>query len=103
MPIEIDVAVFDNELFSLIEPTFDLSSPEIPIIFTNLTRARIIGTEITARMAFGAGLLAETGLTLMDPRDMTLGTTLIFRNKMLWFSRASWTLLPWLEIQAEYR
>ncbi|MFN5875228.1 MAG: TonB-dependent receptor [Ignavibacteria bacterium] len=103
LPIEIDVAVFDNELFSLIEPTFDLSSPEIPIIFTNLTRARIIGTEITARMAFGAGLLAETGLTLMDPRDMTLGTTLIFRNKMLWFSRASWTLLPWLEIQAEYR
>lgn len=103
LPIEIDIAVFDNELFSLIEPTFDLSSPEIPIIFTNLTRARIIGTEITARMALGAGLLAETGLTLMDPRDMTLGTTLIFRNKMLWFSRASWTLLPWLEFQAEYR
>lgn len=103
LPIEIDVAVFDNELFSLIEPTFDLTSPDIPIIFNNLTRARIVGTEITARMALGAGVLAETGLTLMDPRDMTLGTTLIFRNKMLWFSRAMWTVLPWLELQAEYR
>jgi len=103
LPIEIDIAVFDNELFSLIEPTFDLSSPEIPIIFANLTRARILGTEITARMALGGGLLAETGVTLMDPTDMTLGTTLMFRNKVLWYSRASWTLLPWLEMQAEYR
>lgn len=103
LPMELDVALFDNELYSLIEPTFDLTSPEIPIIFTNLTRARILGAEITARMAFGAGLVAETGLTLMDPVDMTLGTTLKYRNKVLWYSRASWTVLPWLELQTEYR
>lgn len=103
VPIEIDLAVFDNELFSLIEPTFDLTSAEIPIIFTNLTRARILGAELSARMALAQNLFAETGLTLMNPVDLTLGTTLKYRNKVLWYSRASWTPLTWLEAQVEYR
>jgi iron complex outermembrane receptor protein len=102
-PIEIDLAVFDNELFSLIEPTFDLNSADIPIIFTNLTRARILGAELSARMAFASNLFAETGLTLMNPVDLTLGSTLKYRNKVLWYSRASWTPVPWLETQLEYR
>jgi iron complex outermembrane receptor protein len=103
VPIEIDLAVFDNELFSLIEPTFDLTSDSIPIIFTNLTRARILGAELSVRMAFSSTLFAETGLTLMDPVDMTLGSILKYRNRVLWYSRASWTPVSWLEFQLEYR
>jgi outer membrane receptor protein involved in Fe transport len=102
-PIEIDLAVFDNELFSLIEPTFDLTASDIPIVFTNLTRARILGAELSARMALAQGLFAETGLTVMDPVDMTLGSILKYRNRVLWYSRASWTPLDWLELQVEYR
>lgn len=103
LPMEFDIAVFDNELFSLIEPTFDLTSADIPIVFTNLTRARILGAEITGRIAFAKGLFAETGLTLMNPMDLTQNTMLKYRNKVLWYSRASWTPLPWLEVQGEYR
>jgi outer membrane receptor protein involved in Fe transport len=90
-------------LFSLIEPTFDLTSDSIPIIFTNLTRARILGAELSVRMAFSSTLFAETGLTLMDPVDMTLGSILKYRNRVLWYSRASWTPVSWLEFQLEYR
>lgn len=103
LPIEIDASIFDNELFSLIEPTFDLTSPDIPIVFTNLTRARVLGAEITGRVALTKGLYAETGLTLMDPLDLSQNTILKYRNKVLWYSRASWTPLPWLELQMEYR
>lgn len=103
IPVEIDLAVFDNELFSLIEPTFDLTSDSIPIIFTNLTRARILGAELSARMAFSSTLFAETGLTYMDPVDMTLGSILKYRNRILWYSRASWSPVTFLELQLEYR
>jgi outer membrane receptor protein involved in Fe transport len=54
-------------------------------------------------MAFASNLFAETGLTLMNPVDLTLGSTLKYRNKVLWYSRASWTPVPWLETQLEYR
>lgn len=106
VPIEIDLAVFDNELFDLIEPTFDLDDPEVPIFFRNVTRARIIGTEVTVRTALGRGVGLETGLTAMVPRDLTLNETLKYRNSLLWYTRGSWSFVAGpldLEVQAEYR
>jgi len=103
IPFELDVAVFDNELFSLIEPTFDLEAPEIPIVFKNITRARILGLESTLRFAFSKELMAETGLTLMDPTDLTLGSILKYRNRILWYSRAMWSPITGVSLQAEYR
>ncbi|MBK7032263.1 MAG: TonB-dependent receptor [Ignavibacteria bacterium] len=38
VPIDLDLAVFDNELYQLIEPTFDLTQVGAPIVFQNLTR-----------------------------------------------------------------
>ncbi|HBB26182.1 MAG TPA: hypothetical protein DCZ59_07950 [Bacteroidetes bacterium] len=103
IPFELDVALFDNELFSLIEPTFDLTAPEIPIVFKNITRARILGIETTLRLALSQGLMAETGLTYMDPRDLTLGSILKYRNRILWYSRLMWSPMASVSLQFEYR
>ncbi|MBU3678610.1 MAG: TonB-dependent receptor [Candidatus Kapabacteria bacterium] len=103
LPFELDIAIFDNELYSLIEPSFDLTTPGIPIVFTNLTRARILGMEGTLRFAITKDLMAETGLTLMDPTDLTLGSILKYRNRVLWYSRAMWSPLAGVSLQAEYR
>jgi iron complex outermembrane receptor protein len=103
VPFELDVAIFDNELFSLIEPTFDLESADIPIVFKNITRARILGLEATLRFAFSKDLMAETGLTLMDPTDLLLGSILKYRNRVLWYSRAMWSPVLGVSLQAEYR
>jgi len=103
VPVDIDVAVFDNELFDLIEPTFALDKPGVPIIFMNLTRARIIGTELTIRAMLSKELSLESGFTYMLPRDVTSGTTLKYRNTILWYSRGSWKPSSNVELQAEYR
>lgn len=103
IPFEFDIAVFDNELFSLIEPTFDLTAADVPIVFKNITRARILGLETTLRIALSNDAGIETGLTWMDPTDLTVGTILKYRNRILWYSRCMWTPLPGFQLQAEYR
>lgn len=103
VPLDLDVALFDNELYDLIEPTFALDQPGVPIIFKNLTRARILGAEITLRAMLAPTVSVESGFTYMLPRDLSTGTILKYRNKILWYSRGSWKPLSRLEIQAEYR
>ncbi len=103
IPFELDVAVFGNELYDLIEPTFVLDDPAVPIKFQNITRARIIGSEINLRLMLSATLGVETGFTLMSPTDITTQSRLKYRNTVLSYSRASWRVLPWLEAQVEYR
>jgi iron complex outermembrane receptor protein len=103
IPLDLDLAVFDNELFDLIEPNFDTSDPSVPIVFRNITRARIVGSELNIRAALHRTLMAETGLTAMLPRDLNLDQTLKYRNNILWYSRAIFTPLEPLTIQLEYR
>ncbi len=103
IPFEIDAAVFGNELYDLIEPTFVLDDPAVPIKFQNITRARILGAEVNLRFMLASTLGLETGLTVMSPTDLTTNTQLKYRNTLLSYSRASWKALPWLEGQLEYR
>ncbi len=106
LPIEFDLAVFDNELYDLIEPTFDLSDPSVPIYFRNVTRARILGTEFTVRAALAKDIGVESGITAMLPQDLLLNETLKYRNNILWYTRGTWhvELGTWhLDLQAEYR
>lgn len=103
IPFEVDAAIFGNELYDLIEPTFVLDDPAVPIKFQNITRARILGAEVNLRFMIASNLGIETGLTLMSPTDLTTNTRLKYRNTMLSYSRAMWTILPWLEAQLEYR
>jgi len=99
-PMELDVAVFDNELFDMIEPAF---LPTGVIQFQNVTRARVLGTELTVRAMLAPGLGLETGLTLMNPADVTLNQTLRYRNNVIWYNRGTLKLAEELELQAEYR
>lgn len=106
LPLDVDVAFFANELYDLIEPTFDLTDPSVPITFRNITRARILGAELTIRTALSSSIGVETGITAMLPRDLLLNQPLKYRNNILWYSRGSWSFtlgnLP-MEVQAEYR
>jgi outer membrane receptor for ferrienterochelin and colicins len=106
LPVDVDLAVFDNELFDLIEPSFDFNDPNVPIVFSNLTRARILGAELTIRAALSRSLKIETGITVMLPRDLSNDEVLKYRNNVLWYSRGLWDLelgsVP-LQLQAEYR
>ena len=106
LPIDIDLAVFNNELYDLIEPTFDFDDPDVPIVFTNVTRARVLGSELTVRAAFSKSIGLETGLTAMIPTDLSLNEPLKYRNNILWYSRGFWSFdigsQPF-ELQGEYR
>lgn len=103
IPFEVDVAVFDNELYDLIEPTFDLTSTSAPIVFKNVTRARILGAEATLRAMLSSTLGLDIGVTAMLPRDLLTNTTLFYRNNILFYSKAAWTPLSYLELQVDYR
>ncbi|MBN9399923.1 MAG: TonB-dependent receptor ['Candidatus Kapabacteria' thiocyanatum] len=103
LPVELDIAVFDNELYDLIEPTFDFAQPGSPIVFRNVTRARVLGAEATARMMIADGLGMETGITAMLPRDLVQDNTLPFRNNIIWYSRAFWRPFDAVELQCDYR
>ena len=87
IPFEIDAAVFGNELYDLIEPTFVLDDPAVPIKFQNITRARILGAEVNLRFMLASTLGLETGLTVMSPTDLTTNTQPKYRNTLLSYSR----------------
>ncbi len=97
MPLKLDFAVFQNELFDYIEPA--LLGADIQ--FQNITRARITGAEIGIKGFFGYFGL-ETSLTVMDPRNLTADEALKYRSDILWYTRL---IIPWrfLEFQADYR
>ncbi|NQW28922.1 MAG: TonB-dependent receptor [Ignavibacteria bacterium] len=103
LPIDVDVAVFDNELRNLIEPEFAVDQASVPIVFKNVTQARIIGAELTIRTLVAKNIRFETGLTLMAPKDIGLDRELKYRNAVLWYNRASWQVFDGVDVQADYR
>lgn len=103
LPLDVDLAIFNNELINLIEPEFAVDQASVPIVFRNVTRARITGVEFTLRTLFSESIRFETGFTGMIPRDLTLDQELKYRNTVIWYSRVSWTLFKNVEIQGDYR
>jgi outer membrane receptor protein involved in Fe transport len=99
-PMEVDMAVFDNELFDMIEPAF---LPSGVVQFQNITRARVLGAEITVRAMLASWAGVETGLTLMDPKDLVVEQTLKYRNNVIWYSRGSLRPFDGVELQIEHR
>lgn len=86
LEIELDIAVFQNQMLDMIEPRLD-ESIATSIQFVNLREARIRGTEINAR-AFLFGFLGlETGLQVLDPWDLTDDAILKYRSKVISKSR----------------
>ncbi|MEN3027187.1 MAG: TonB-dependent receptor, partial [Chlorobiota bacterium] len=109
-PLFVDVALFQSEYYDLIEPQLGATEGEVAVRFLNVTRARVQGAEWVVRAWLGPrtswsalGLVGvESGLTLLNPRDLSRNDWLRYRSRRLW--RAQWTLpLPWGELQLEYR
>ncbi len=98
-PWYIDIAIFQNDMRDLIEPTL-LTNGEIR--FDNITLARIRGVEANLKTLFFGILGFETSLTYMDPRDITLGEPLKYRSEYLWYNRFYITVGDF-EFQADYR
>ncbi len=96
----LDIAVFNNSMDDLVEPSFTSTGN---IMFQNVTAARIQGIEIGMRTQFSNGLGIETSLTYMDPKDMTLNQILPYRSSILWYSRVSIPIIESITFQTDYR
>lgn len=98
---QIDLAVFNSNMYDLIEPAFapDLSGK---IMFQNITKARITGAELSAKAFLLGAIGVESALTILNPKDLTLDETLKYRSKVMWYSRLT---IPMgnFELQADYR
>ena len=100
LPLSLDLSIFDNEMYDLIEPSFIEGTATIQ--FQNLTRARILGTEISLRTILPADIGLETSVTYMDPRDIELDKQLKYRSELLWTSSL---LIPYkfMSLKIDYR
>ncbi|MCK5741519.1 MAG: TonB-dependent receptor [Chlorobi bacterium] len=95
----IDVAFFMNDFDNLIEPQFDEQGD---IRFMNITKARIVGTEILLRTLLFNAIGLETSITMIDPQNLTLNETMKYRSKILWYSRLKLPYDPF-EFNLDYR
>ncbi|MFN8365992.1 MAG: TonB-dependent receptor [Candidatus Kapaibacterium sp.] len=103
MPFQMDAALFQSELYDLIEPQFVINSTKSEIQFVNITRARIQGIEAGLKGWFADKLVGvETSITAMNPRNLTLDKTLTYRHNLMWTSRILIPINP-VEIQFDYR
>jgi len=83
----IDCAIFQNQLYNMIEAQFITSNFQPYIQFNNLTRAKINGIEIDIKSFISKFIGLETSLTYINPKDLELNQTLKYRSKILWYSR----------------
>ena len=90
--VTVDAAAFWGEYQDLIEPSLVTGGTEIQ--FTNVTRARVRGLDLTARAAdLAAGhLTASLAYTWLDARDLTAGLPLAFRPRHLATLSADWQM-----------
>jgi outer membrane receptor for ferrienterochelin and colicins len=104
-PWQADVAIFQNEMYDLVEPQLIIGSAGIPVIqFSNVTRARIQGVEAGLKGWIGNQLLGiEATVTAMNPRDLTKNITLRYRHPIMFTSRFLVPITTGLEFHADYR
>lgn len=97
----VDMSVFNNEMYDLIEPSF-VSTTSNKIQFKNVTRARITGLELDIKSYLFKTLGIESSVTLMNPRDVTSNQVLNYRSEYLWYNSLR---LPYkrYELQLDYR
>ncbi|MEI6088860.1 MAG: TonB-dependent receptor [bacterium] len=87
-PLEIDASFFQNDMSDLIEPGF-ITSGKPQIMFANVSKVRILGTELGVRTLLFGAVGLETGLTYMDPRDLSTNEFLKYRSKYVWYNKLS--------------
>ena len=77
-----DFALFQSKLANMID--VDYNDAKEGYQFMNMGRARIRGAEMTMNWAYNSHLTAQTGLTLLDPKNLDTGLTLNYRSKVQW-------------------
>jgi outer membrane receptor protein involved in Fe transport len=96
----LDVALFQNEFWDLIQPKF---LPNGRAVFDNVTRARIQGMEISARMGWFKKMInTELSYTYLYPRDVDLNEALKYRPRNLFYASANVDYGP-IQIGADFR
>ena len=103
----LDVSLFNNEYWDLIEAHMDLIRGQIQ--FRNIPRARIRGIEATSKWGIPAPLLGpdvvpglQVSITAMDHEDLKWHEPLTYRPKVLFNIRFSLDVEN-VNIQADYR
>lgn len=99
-PCYVDMAVFQNELYDMIEPAF--TGTDGSLQFINTIRARVTGIDFLFRTALFNFLGFETNLTFMNPIDINLDKTLKYRSKFFGGIKLMAPLGP-VELQGEFR
>ncbi len=77
--INFDLSLFDNEYYDMIEPGFDPNDGQV--FFNNVTRARILGAELTANLLIFPSMELDLGYVYMWPRDIEMERTLNYRSR----------------------
>jgi outer membrane receptor for ferrienterochelin and colicins len=103
----VDISLFDNEYWELIEAHLDLIRGQIQ--FRNITRARIQGIEATTNLTFPVYLFGlnmtpgiQASLTAMDHKDLKWNEPLTYRPKTLATLKASLGVGK-ASVQVDYR
>lgn len=81
--MNLDIAVFQNDLTNLIDPNITGSNVQ----FQNISIARIRGIEIGTRFLIANAVGLEASVTLMDPVDSTLTTKLKYRAEQIFVGK----------------
>ncbi len=99
----LDWALFENDFRDLIEPGVDTTSKPIAIQFTNVTKARIRGTEVDLRFNVVDKLLhGELGYTYIDSKDLSTGEVLKFRPRNTLYGSMQLNI-EHLTVEGDYR
>jgi len=77
--LSLDLSLFNNEYYDMIEPGFDPSDGEL--FFDNVTRARIQGIDLTSSISFLPYLSLKVGYTYLWARDIEENKTLKYRPR----------------------
>ncbi len=76
----VDLALFDNEYHSFIDPVIDPNDGKI--VFENITRARVRGAELSGTLSlFNKKLSLKAGYTFLNSEDIDTGKELKYRPK----------------------
>lgn len=98
-PLIFDVSIFISDYRDLIEPTFNSQGN---IIFKNFMKARIIGSEISAKTFIPDLFGLETSFTYLNPKDLSTDKILNYRSEFIWYTNV-FVPISDFEFQIDYR
>ncbi len=90
---ELDIALFNNDYFDMIEPKIDTDGK---VVFENVTRARIQGGELSGKIFIRElDTYLNVGYTFLSTKDLNLNKSLKYRPKHLLYSSLQYSPHPY--------